>query len=309
MKLSKGLLTAPLLAVSNPGILGTDAWSQVDAVTAAESNLVVSVSVAQHPTTAAWDTNFWWHQISLLLEGEMTVQDLDTGAVYVGTEGDVFYFSPGLRAHVSGAFKYYSVKTPAPTRWVQRASGKNSLEWLRPEKDVLYPRATPDEVDKKGLKALADFGQPRPKIKFIKGGTKVAPVKVDHPGLAVDENWWNIALVNPIDSNLVLNAGLARHGSDNAVACDHLWHQMVLIRDGEMISRDLDTGEVFKAHPGDVFYWPPGLRHSVAGRFQVFAVVTPAPRRWLMTKSGKKQLDLLNLANEILFPGSPPSKA
>ncbi len=182
------------------------------------------------------------------------------------------------------------------------------LEPLNQDEGRSPAGATPDHL-REGKSETKLASSPRhPRIKFVKEATSIAPVKVDNPGKAVDASWWNIAYVNPVDSDLMFKVSYTNHASKGFVECDHRWNQIVLVRGGEMVTEDLDTGEVFKGHEGDVFYWPPGLRHTVGGEFQVMASKTPEPLRWIQTPEGKKELNLFNIENEILYPGSPPDR-
>lgn len=305
IKLVKGAMSAPLLDVDNPRVLGVDRWRQVDFLNPSETNLMVAVGVAEHPTKSVWETSFWWHEVTLVLDGELTVQDMATGAVYKAGKGDLFYWASGLRARMEGKYRCYYVKTPTPTRWVKTSEGKRGLEVLKRDDDEsALTGAPPDEIRMGKSEAQVLSRPPWPRIKLIRGATNVRTVKVDRQG--ADENWWQVAVVGPMDSDLTLSASFANHRSKGNLECDHRWHQMVLVLGGEMISENLDTGEVFKAQEGDFFYWAPGLRHTVGGEFNVLAVKTIEPKRWIMTPDGKLRLDLFQLENEILYPGSPP---
>lgn len=308
MKLIKNVLNLPTIEVDNPEVLGVDRWKQVDILSPQETNLLAGAGIAEHPTESVWEPHIWWHQITLILDGRLTIQDLSNGNVYEGKAGDLFYWAPTLRARMGGKFRCYFVKTPMNTRWVKRPSGKMAFDLLNKDDGVVPQGAAPDYM-RKGKSESKLAGSPvHPRIKFVKNVAAIKPIKVDQPGKAVDVNWHNIAYVNPVDSDLVMKVGFTNHASKSFVDCDHRWHQIVLVRGGEMINEDVDTGEFFKGQAGDVFYWPPGLRHTVGGEFQVMASKTPEPLRWIMTPQGKKELNLFNVEGEYLYPGSPPDK-
>ena len=75
-----------------------------------------------------------------------------------------------------------------------------------------------------------------------------------------------------------------------------------------MTIEDLETGGVFKGRTGDLFYWPPGHRHHIGGKFKAFYVETPVPLRWTISSDGKRVSDMLNLENETYYPSSPPDQ-
>ena len=135
-----------------------------------------------------------------------------------------------------------------------------------------------------------------------------APVKVDSP-VSVGSDWWQVVLVGPMETNLTASASIANHRSKGSIECDHRWHQVAVILDGEMEVENLDTGEFYRAHKGDMYYWGPGLRHTVGGEFLVYAVKTPEPLRWLRGGGGsKEEVNLLRLGDEIIQPGTPPDE-
>ena len=74
------------------------------------------------------------------------------------------------------------------------------------------------------------------------------------------------------------------------------------------IIEDLETGGVYKGQKGDLFYWAPGHRHHIGGKFKAFYVKTPVPLRWTVSPEGKRVFDMLNLANETSYPSSPPNE-
>ena len=147
-----------------------------------------------------------------------------------------------------------------------------------------------------------------PYIKFVKGALDTPTVKVDDPAGGVDSNWKQVDLVNPPDSNIVVVAGLAEHTSMSMFEHYFWYHQVALIIEGEMVIQDLDTGGVYKAKKGDLFYWAPGLKVMIGGKFKAYFVKTPVPLRWVNTPNGKKEIITYMLENETMLPGTPPVK-
>ena len=92
IKVVRDIRNLPLTEVNETEEIGIDNWKQVDLVNAIESGLTVNVSVGEHTSNTSWDTTFWWHEVALVLEGEMIVKDKLTGANYHGHDGDMFYF-------------------------------------------------------------------------------------------------------------------------------------------------------------------------------------------------------------------------
>ena len=52
------------------------------------------------------------------------------------------------------------------------------------------------------------------RMKLIKGATNAQLTKVDDPSGTVDNDWYQVDLINPLDSNLVFVAGIAQHLSN-----------------------------------------------------------------------------------------------
>ena len=144
-------------------------------------------------------------------------------------------------------------------------------------------------------------------MKFIRSALNTPTVSGSDTA-GVMNAWSQIDLVDAIDSDLVLVAGIAEHPVEEGYLCVHRRHQIALILDGEMINEDLHSGKVYKATKGDLLYWPPGLNHRLSGKFRAYFVQTPTNRRWVMTSAGKKMIDLVNLEGEILNPGSGPDQ-
>lgn len=148
-------------------------------------------------------------------------------------------------------------------------------------------------------------GRNIPGIKHVKGASKIPTVKVDDFG-GIAQDWSQIDLIDPVDSNLVVQSGIAEHVSEKPFNYVNTKHQVTFILGGEVTVQDLDTGEVFKGSPGDLFYWGPGIRIRMAGKFRALYTRTPVVWRWTRTPDGKKKvLDLFKVENDIRYPGSP----
>ncbi len=305
IKFVKDAINAPLINVDDTRDAGVDKWKQIDLVNAVDSGFMVSVGIGEHPTKNLWDTEFWWNEIAVVLSGEMVVQDLDTGAVYRGRENDLFYFAPGLRARLGGAFRCYFVKTPASSQIVKTPKGIKLSNPLNVTKEILTGGSPP--VETRQAVASSTVLKQRSLIKFVRGALGASPDKVGTTKESLDENWWTVPLVDAVESNLVLTASIARHSETMNFWHDHTWHQIVLFLGGEMITEVLDTGEVYKAHKGDLLYFAPGLKHRVGGNFHVFPVLTPPRWRHIRGPEGNKELNMvLRMDNEMIYPGTPP---
>ncbi|MFQ5874274.1 MAG: hypothetical protein ACE5JL_10800 [Dehalococcoidia bacterium] len=147
-------------------------------------------------------------------------------------------------------------------------------------------------------------------MKFVKGATSAPLVYVDEGGGFVDANWKQVDLIDPVDSGFILVSGIAEHTSKKAYQLDFRHHQVALILDGEMVVQNVDTGEVYRAGEGDLFYWAPGLRLRLGGLFRAFFVQTPVVRRWLRTPDGRKTTLYLGepLEGEVPYQSSPPDE-
>jgi len=305
-KFIRGAINVPLVEVDDLGDLKVDKWRQVDLINSVDTNMVFASGLAEHPSKKTLDYYFWYHQTALILSGEAVVQDLDTGGVYRGHKGDLFYWAPGLHMRLGGVFTAYFVKTPVANRWIKVDGKKKGIEMLNIDNEILYPGTPADEH-----KTPEPQEPKRPRMKFIRGATSISPMEVNEmPATGVVEHGeiYAGALINPVESDLVLDVIIATHSGDTPVKCNHKWHQVVLILDGEMISEDLDTGCVYRGKEGDLFYWGPGLRHTVAGNFRVLAIKTPPPRRWIKTSSGTNKLYMANLTGELFYPATPPDE-
>ena len=307
LKFIRGATSIPAVEVADLGGLGYDRWKQVDLVGPAESNLDVVVGIAEHPTNNVFALDIWYHQISLVLAGEMVVQDTATGNVYRAREGDLFYWKPGLKLRLGGKFRIYYVQTPVATRWVHALGGKKAIDQLHLEGESSYEPSSPDEVRTALLEDASDV-RDSAKIKFIRGAMGTSTVQAQDISQMNQDQWRQVDLVNPSDTRLTLVAGIAEHPTlDMPAQGTYFWyHQLVLILGGEMVIEDLDTGGVFRARQGDFSHWPPNHAHKNGGIFRAFFVKTPIPMRWVRTAQGKKLLDMLALENETQFPASPP---
>ncbi len=148
----------------------------------------------------------------------------------------------------------------------------------------------------------------RVNIKLVKGATTASTVEVDERTAIHMDSWRQVDLVNPADSNLGIVVGIAEHPRETMPEeGTYFWfHQLVIILDGQMVIEDLDTGAVYRARPGDFYYWMPGHSHKNGGKFRALFVKTPVPLRWVVTTEGKKVLDTRRLEGETQYPGSPP---
>ncbi len=146
IKFVKGALDTPLEKVDNPAG-GVDAnWQQVDLVSPPETNIVTVAGLAEHTDMSMFEHQFWYHQLALILEGEMLIQDLDKGDLYRAQKGDLFYWAPGLHVMIGGKFKAYYVKTPVPLRWFRSPDGKKNevvTQWM--ENEIVMPGSPPVE--------------------------------------------------------------------------------------------------------------------------------------------------------------------
>ncbi len=310
MKFIRGALDVPLSKVAVPagGGGGVDEeWYQVQLLNPPDSNDLVDASIAEHRSMKTYEIYFWYHQMALILDGEMVVQDVDTGEVYRGRKGDLFYWSPGLTIRLGGKFRALGIKTPVPLRWVKTPSGKKEMTMHLLDNEILLDGSPPDEVRKVTPKKAGDFALVK-KMKFVRGATSAKPVKVDQQ-VTVGGDWWQVVLVDPLDTNLMMSAVIVNHPTKNAIVCDHRWHQVVLVLEGEMQVENLDTGEFYRAHKGDLYYWAPGLRHTVGGEFKVYAVRAPDPLRWVRDENGqKKEINLFHIPNQMRYPATPPDE-
>ena len=310
MKFVRGALDLPLSKVAVPagGGAGVDEnWYQLQLLNPPDTDDVMDAATAEHRSKSMYDVYFWYHQFAIVLGGEMVAQDLDTGDVYRGHEGDLFYWAPGLSLRLGGEFRAMGIKTPIPLRWVNTPQGKREMTMHLLDNEILLDGSPPDEVRDVSARQRPP-SEPRKHMKFIRGALKTAPVKVDSP-VSVGSDWWQVVLVGPMETNLTASASIANHRSKGSIECDHRWHQVAVILDGEMEVENLDTGEFYRAHKGDMYYWGPGLRHTVGGEFLVYAVKTPEPLRWLKGEGGsKEEVNLLRLGDEIIQPGTPPDE-
>ncbi len=145
-----------------------------------------------------------------------------------------------------------------------------------------------------------------PGIKHVSGASKAKTVGVDDfDGIASD--WAQIDLIDPVDTNLVMQSGIAEHTADGVFEYHNTKHQVTFILEGNPIVQDVETGEVFKGKAGDLFYWGPGLRIRMGGKFRALYSRTPIVWRWTKGADGKKKvLNLFNVPNETKYPGAAP---
>lgn len=311
MKLIKGATSAKTVKVDDHSGIADSDWSQIDLVNPLDTNLVFVVGIAQHLSKKVFDTSFKWHQTALILDGEMVVQDRDTKAVYRAKEGDLFYWAPGLNVRMGGQFRAYFVRTPSTWRWTKTSDGKKKrLNLFDIPGEISYPGSPPEEIRKELIEKGKKEPQAKesPLIKFVRNALKAEPVELDDKTQMPTDRWRQIDLINPKDTNIVVVAGIAQHpiNTMNPNISYFYYHQAALIIEGEMINHDILTGGVYRAQKGDLFYWGPGHRMHIGGKFKAFFVKTPIPLRWAMTPKGKVVYNMIEMENETYYPGTPP---
>ena len=312
MKFIKGATSARASRMDDDYSPSPGNFYQVDVLNPTDTNLMFVAGVAEHRSSNTFELRFRWHQILLVLEGNLTIQDIDTGDVYRAGGGDLFYWPPGANMRMGGDFKAYFVRTPATWRWIRTPEGgKKRLNLFEIEDEMLYPPSPPVEVRQE----LIDEGKSMPRykhrlIKFVRKALEVEPLEVNDLAQMPNDRWRQIDLINPSDTGTTVVCGIAEHPTHtmNPVVSYFWYHQTALIIDGEMTIHDLETGGVYKGQTGDLFYWPPGHRHHIGGRFKAFFVKTPVPLRWTTTPQGKKVYDMLTLENETSYPASLPDE-
>ena len=145
-----------------------------------------------------------------------------------------------------------------------------------------------------------------PGIKHVSGASKIPTIGVDDFD-SIARDWSQIDLIDPKDTNLVMQSGIAEHTSDDVFEYHNTKHQVTFILEGNVVVQDVETGEVFKGKAGDLFYWGPGLRIRMGGKFRALYSRTPIVWRWTKTPEGtKKVLNLFNVPNETSYTGTPP---
>ena len=275
-------------------------WSQIDLVNPVDSNLMVVCGIAEHTVPDVYECHFWYNQLALILDGQMVIQDMDNGEIFDARRGDLYYWAPGHRHRHGGIFRAFFVKTPVPTRWLSSPDGKYGFDVLHLADEMAYPASPADRINE----APSGGGAKRKRMKFVRGVMDIKPKKATGSKGALSQ----VDVINAEDSDLNLVAGVAEYDSDDAMDCDHRWHQIALVLDGEAISEDVETGKVYVAQEGDLFYWPPGLRHRVYGHFRAYNMQTPVRRRWVATPEGPKMVDMFRLENEQVYPASSPDE-
>ena len=103
---------------------GKNPWSSVQLVNPQESNLAFSAGIVEHDSKDTTQLRFRWHEVVLVLDGEMVVQDVGSGGVYKAHKGDLFYLGPNLDARIGGKFKAYHVTTPPLLRHIKGSQGE-----------------------------------------------------------------------------------------------------------------------------------------------------------------------------------------
>jgi len=277
-------------------------WRQIDLVNSIDSNLVLVCGIAEHTVADVYECHFWYNQLALILDGEMIIQDMDTLEVFNAHKGDLYYWAPGHKHRHGGIFRALFIKTPVPTRWISTPNGKLGFDVLHLENELIYEASPPDKI--------LDIGRDmnittRKLMKFVRGVLDIKPKRDTGSISALSQ----VDVINAEDTNLNLVAGVAEYDSDTPLECDHRWHQVAMVIEGEAVSEDIETGKIYIGHKGDLFYWPPGLRHRTHGHFRAYNMQTPIRRRWVSTPNGQSMVDMFQLDdNEMIYPSSPPDE-
>lgn len=279
-------------------------WSQIDLINPVDTNMVVVCGIAEHTVEDVYECHFWYNQLALIMDGEMVIQDMDNKELFKAHRGDLYYWAPGHRHRHGGIFRAFFIKTPVPTRWISTPNGKLGFDVLHLENELNYPATPPDQT----LKSISDKPEfpSRRRMKLVRGLFDLQPQAANKKGKKAPLS--QIDVINAEDSDLNLVAGVAEYDSDKPMDCDHRWHQIALVISGEATNVDLDTGKVYNATEGDLFYWPPGARHRVYGHFRAYNMQTPVRRRWVSSTQGSKMADMFKIDGEILYPRSEPDQ-
>ena len=91
-----------------------------------------------------------------------------------------------------------------------------------------------------------------PGIKHVRSAKTASTVPVDDFD-SIASDWSQIDLIDPTDTNLVMQSGIAEHKSDQVFEYLNTKHQVTFILDGNIVVQDTETGEVFKGTAGDLF--------------------------------------------------------
>jgi len=317
MKLIKDATSAQPVKVDDPSGIADNDWSQIDLVNPIDSNLMFVAGIAQHLSNKVFDMEFKFHQTALILEGEMVVQDKNTLNVFRAHKGDMFYWAPGLNIRMGGQFKAFFVRSPAAWRWIKTSEGKKRLNLFNIPNEIYYPGSPPEEIrdeliqEGKNLPpGTIEYPKPGPLMKFIRDALGAEPIEVSDKTQMPMDRWRQVDLVKARDSDIMMVVGIAEHpiNTMNKHIGYFYYHQAALIIEGEMTTYDMNTGGVYKAKVGDLFYWGPGHRLRIGGQFKAFFVKTPIPFRWVNTVKGKVVLDMMELDHETRYPQSPPDE-
>ena len=296
IKLVRAALDLPRTKVAVPqgGTGGVDAdWYQLQLINPPDSADVMDSATADHKSMRMFEINFWYHQVAIVLEGEMVCQDVSNGEVYRGHEGDVFHWAPGLRLQFGGRFRALGTKTPIPMRWIDTPEGKQERLMYTLADEILLEGAAPDEMRQI---APALLPQPRRRMKFVRGAMSAKTIKVNSR-VNRGGDWRRVALVDPLDTDLVASACIEEHRGPDTIHRDHRWHEVALVLDGNLTTENLATGETFHAVKGDLFYWGPGLQQGLEGEFRIFSIKTPEP-----------EINAYELDEASRHPGTPPDE-
>ncbi len=97
--------------------IGDSDWYHADIVVAADSYGAMTVGIAEHRSDNMFLSVWRRDQSALILEGEMRLEDIETGERYALKKGDVVMWNKGLKAMIGGHFKAYGVGAPAIRRF------------------------------------------------------------------------------------------------------------------------------------------------------------------------------------------------
>lgn len=183
--------------------------------------------------------------------------------------------------------------------------------YIRSTKHACFDRFSVDALRgcftvKTSIRSMA----PTP-IKLVRAALELPMTKVAVPVGAiggVDDEWYQLQLVNPPDSADVMDSATADHRSLSMFELSFWYHQFAIVLDGEMVCQDAATGEVYRGHEGDLFHWAPGLRMHFGGKFRALGTKTPIPMRWVRTARGKEERLMHTLPDEILLEGAAPDE-
>jgi quercetin dioxygenase-like cupin family protein len=148
-------------------------------------------------------------------------------------------------------------------------------------------------------------------MKLVRGATSLPLTPIDVPGgkadALEDNNWRQTTIFGPQETNGVADVAIGEHTTSDLYDIDVWYRQFAFVLGGEMVVQNRVTGDVYRGHKGDAFYWAPGLKARVGGQFRVYTFRTPPPVRFVQTPKGKQSIAMKGLENEITAPSAPPT--